>query len=107
MGHRGRAGHLHTTRGGEVVISSASCVEDRRFESFPRYMLHNNKNKIKKARFMRAFIFGLVTLIANLLYKKGVGYKKMIGQFIVIYSAALLDLLYSATAIIDRDKKEK
>lgn len=105
MGHRGRAGHLHTTRGGEVVISSASCVEDRRFESFPRYMLHN-KNKIKKARIKRAFIFGLVTLIANLLYKKGVVYKKMIGQFIIIYSAALLDILYGAAAIIHKGKDE-
>jgi hypothetical protein len=55
---------------------------------------------------MRAFIFGLVTVIANLLYKKGGKSKRMIGQFIIIYSAALLDILYGAAAIIYKGKDE-
>ena len=74
----------------------------------PAIMLLNTKyKKAKKARLRRAFIFGLVAVIANFLNKRGGRSGKMVGQLIIIYSAAILDLWYNAYAIIDRDKSKE
>lgn len=49
-----------------MVISSASYVEDRWFESNLRYMCITQKYLNLEARQKRAFLFELVTQVTNL-----------------------------------------